>query len=117
MRSTMEIGLRNDLIANYQLQLAMEEAATDQKLATYKIHKTVDWDGLKVLFVSFEIDGVTKHDTAHLAKDAATGYWIPGDGIAASRTFSKISEQLDGRPVRRDPIEEMAREWRERGSN
>ena len=44
---------------------------------TLEIERERNFQGKKILFVTWEEDGVTKHAVRAVEKDAETGYWIP----------------------------------------
>ena len=74
--SSLAITLNADIRAMMDLQ-RLKDRHAKEKRATLKIHRDADYEGKKILFISFKEDGITQRDTEAFEKHADTGLWFP----------------------------------------
>ena len=75
--SVLELGANNDIGSSLALQRLLGQRAVEEKLRTIGVHKEAEWRGEKILFVSYEKNGIKKYATEAFSKDAETGFWQP----------------------------------------
>lgn len=74
--SSLAIDINADIRAMLDLQ-RLKSRNSKEKRETLKIHRDADYQGKKILFISFKQNGITKYDTEAVEKDAETGLWFP----------------------------------------
>jgi len=75
-RSAMEVAANADLRAFMELLLKQEEYQLKEKLQTFEIHKDAEFQGKKLLFVSFKRDGIGQKRVEAMEKNATNGKWF-----------------------------------------
>jgi hypothetical protein len=75
LKSQIEMALNNDIRAAIELETMRSRKAAKEKLNTLKIHKESEYGGKKILFISFEKNGILKYDIESFEKDADSGLW------------------------------------------
>ena len=75
--STIQLELNNDIGTSLALKRLFSQRTLEEKLRTIAIHKEAEWRDKKILFVSYEENGIKKYDTEAFTKDAQTGFWEP----------------------------------------
>jgi hypothetical protein len=98
MRSHLQISANHDVRA--LIELASIESDAEAKLKSLKVHKQAEYRGRKILFVSFDKDGVGTHDIEGFEKHADTGFWFP------RATYSFDIEDQD--------LKKSIQEWKEK---
>ena len=74
--SGLEIGANNDFRAQAELmRVGSFGREMKEKLKTIKVHREAEWHGKKILFISYEKNGITEYETRAFEKDAETGLW------------------------------------------
>ena len=61
-----------------QEEIRRNSPKAKEKLRTLEIKKEAEWMGTKLLFTSFEEDGIKKFNVAAFEKDANSGLWFSG---------------------------------------
>lgn len=74
-RSTLQMTLNRDILAQIQFNWAIEAKGIQEKLNTLKVAKERAYGGKKLLFIEFEEDGVPKREVVTLEKNASSGFW------------------------------------------
>jgi hypothetical protein len=69
------------------------------------VHKEAEWKGNKVLFVSYEENGIKKYVTEVFSKDAETGFWQPPSSLPFSYYVGSENDSLST----------MMKTWTEKG--
>lgn len=76
--SSMEIDLNGDMLASFELtQLTLGADKAKERIETLKVHQEREWCGNKILFISYDEDGIQRYQTKAFSKNAETGLWIP----------------------------------------
>jgi hypothetical protein len=75
--SQAQIQLRHDVRAALELQALTAGGNLQEKVNTLEVNKEADWNGVRILFVSYREDGVKRYETAGFEKNARTGLWAP----------------------------------------
>jgi hypothetical protein len=68
---------KKDARALMELDMLRSGRDPEAMAETLKIEREQTFQGKKILFVTWEEDGVEKHGVRAVEKDAETGYWIP----------------------------------------
>jgi hypothetical protein len=84
VKSLAAARANNDVLVMIELDQLQSDRFAAEKLRTLEIKKEVTSNGKKVVFVSYLEDGVKKHDTVSVEKDADSGLWIPARFSAVS---------------------------------
>ena len=103
--SELEIELNTDIRAQFELMSLSGNRELEEKLKTLKVHKEAEWQGKKVLFISYEQNGIKEYDTEGSEKDAETGFWT--SAYVGAYAVKDDNERLAA----------MITEWEERGSD
>lgn len=98
--SQLRMTESNDLRAFLELQRIKEGTKPQEKLKTIQFFTESEYKGAKLLFVSFEEDGIKKYDVLGFQKNAGTGLWYPDD----VSTYEATNSGLD--------VSTMIRSWR-----
>jgi ribosomal protein S27AE len=77
LESRMKMELNQDIRAMMEFQIRVRGKKEKERLATLEVRKEAEYQGKKILFIAFKVDGVNKYDTESFEKDASTGFWIP----------------------------------------
>lgn len=104
LMSQCEIMAHNDIRAQFELPNRPIARLYKEFLKNLKVHREAEWQGKKILFITFEMNGIEDYETEAFEKDAETGFWMN-----ASATADAV-ERDDKR------LAVMMREWKERGS-
>ncbi len=100
LRSELKMQLNQDIRARIQLDAMKKGKTVREKLETLKVHRTSDYAGKKLLFVSFTDNGISKYDVEAAEKDADTGMWL--------HTFVSIYDIEDS------ALQEAAERWEDK---
>lgn len=106
LKSNLEMNANADFTSLLYLQGIEHGRRAAESLQSLRIHKTVEYQGQKVLFISYQENGLPKFDTPAFEKDAESGLWIP-QGTATLSYFKK-DEDLT-------PLEASIKSWRAQG--
>ena len=75
--SLAEMGANNDVLAQRELMNLSDSLEMKERLKTLKVNKEAEWKGKKILFISYDRNGLTRYDTSIFEKDDKTGFWLP----------------------------------------
>lgn len=75
--SDLAISINLDMRAARDIDRLMNLKKWEEKRNTLKIHRDANYQGKKILFISFKENGITKYDIEAVEKDAETGLWFP----------------------------------------
>jgi hypothetical protein len=75
--SQLKIEVNKDIRAGIDLAQIRVGELTKEKLNTIKVHKESTYRGQKLLFVSFEENGISQYTVEGFEKHAETGWWLP----------------------------------------
>ena len=112
--STAQIMGEGQLQAGFEMIEVMEDRG-NPNLSTVQVHKSVDWKGGKLLFVSYEANGGTQYETPLYTKDAETGFWHETQMGIGGAGFRSIANELNGIKTEADRIHDMADKWCRQG--
>ncbi|HET6878702.1 MAG TPA: hypothetical protein VFI31_00935 [Pirellulales bacterium] len=73
--SLLQLQADNDIGSSIALERLYGQRAIQEKLRTISVFKEAEWRGNKILFVSYESDGMKKYSMESFTKDADTGLW------------------------------------------
>jgi hypothetical protein len=100
--SSLAIQINGDIRALMDLQ-RLQSRYAQEKRETLKVHRDAEYQGKKILFISFKENGITKYETEAVEKDAETGLWFPAyvspygmDDAALERTIKAWGNRTDG---------------------
>ncbi|HZN36619.1 MAG TPA: hypothetical protein VFB80_22470 [Pirellulaceae bacterium] len=80
------------------------------KLRTLEFRKESEFRGKKILFISYEENGIRKHDIQSFEKDAETGAWK-----SAYASITSVFEGSDETPDEKK-LRGMIKKWRDSGA-
>ncbi|MGD8453606.1 MAG: hypothetical protein PVJ57_17465 [Phycisphaerae bacterium] len=98
LRSGLECSINGDIRAGIELQQTVSMKRDAEQLRTLKIHKEANYRGTKILFISYEQDGIPRHGISSYEKDADSGLWF--------ETY--LSEYS----IDDDALEQVIKEWK-----
>ena len=90
--SLAEMGANNDILAEEELRSLSNSLKMKERLKTLKVNKEVEWKGKKILFISYDRNGLTRHETPIFEKDDKTGFWLPARRVSTSEIRSDDHE-------------------------
>lgn len=93
------------LVGNPRVARALVE-----KRRTVEVHRETEWKGNKVLFISFEENGIKKRTVEFYEKDAETGLFWPNLGAS----FGMIADQISNDPAAK-AMAERVKNWTDKG--
>lgn len=102
--SSLKIWLEGDLRALIELSALTEHKAAREQLQTLEVRREAEWHGTKILFLSYEREGVKKFETVGFEKHADTGFWMRHD--VSDWDFGKDDKDLA----------DQIKAWRKNGS-
>ena len=76
-RSSLQMARDGNIQALIEIEQLKHGTTTREKLKSLTVHRSSSYQGKKVLFISYTENGIDKHDTAAVEKDADTGLWTP----------------------------------------
>jgi hypothetical protein len=108
-----QMALELDLFAQIQFQAKVDRPILEEYLQTLEVKKEADFEGKKILFVSFAQNGVKTFKTEEMQKDTQTGIWY-------RTAFAKITKKNTpfsriGGPDERTPLEKQIERWENQG--
>ncbi len=77
LASHLRMESHPDIRAEIELAQLRHGKTAEEKRRTIKVHKESSHGGKKLLFVSFEENGISTYDIEAFEKDADTGWWFP----------------------------------------
>jgi hypothetical protein len=80
--------MNEDVRAALQYQAMTENP--EERLKTLKVHRQAAYQGTQILFVSYEQDGVPKHDIEAFERDAKSGFWFKRSKSGPDRVFGEL---------------------------
>jgi hypothetical protein len=95
LQSQLQIDANSDLRAAIELQRAKNGRAEQEKRDTVKVHRESSYEGKKILFISYNENGLPKHEIAAFEKDAETGFWFPGYVSTYKMNDSALESAID----------------------
>jgi len=87
-----------DLRAKMQLtQLHRGSKTIAERLKTLEVRKEAEWNGKKILFISFEEKGIKHYEAQGFEKDAESGLWMPShvDAFTVGRDNRPLADQME----------------------
>jgi len=84
LRSMWEIQESMDIRAQIELSRLRSGDHGEEKLKTFEVRRMDEFQGKKILFISYEEDGLKKYECVGFEKDAGTGLWFPSHVSAYS---------------------------------
>lgn len=107
--SSGQMVLDNNWRAMMELNSHGRQRQLAEMLQTLRVHKEAEWRGHKLLFVSYDENGVPKHSVESFTKNAETGLWQ-----TSTIRFEIVSASLDGSKDA-EPLSEMISLWEDKG--
>lgn len=77
LRSVLSMRKNGEFTALRSFDVAFNSSVIDEKLQTLTIHKVREYDGRRILFVSYKERGDEKFATEAYIRDAHSGLWGP----------------------------------------
>lgn len=77
LRSVLTMRKKGEFTALRSFDVAFNSAVIEEKLSTLQVHKIREYDGRRILFVSYKERGDEKFATEAYIRDADSGYWGP----------------------------------------
>lgn len=77
MRSVLQMRKEGQFTALRSFDVAFNSAVIEEKLSSLQIEKVREYDGRRILFVTYRERGDTKHGTEAYIRDAHSGLWGP----------------------------------------
>ena len=77
LRSFTDLRVSGSIRAQIELGRLIDGKKLQEKSKTLKVHSESNYQGKKILFVSFMENGIPKNDIEAFEKDADTGLWFP----------------------------------------
>jgi hypothetical protein len=77
LKSVLTMRKNGEFTALRSFDVAFNNAVIDEKISTLKIEKTLEYDGRRILFISYKERGDTKYATEAYIRDAHSGLWGP----------------------------------------
>lgn len=96
--SELKIEQAQDVRAELQLaQLRRGPKKIAERLKTLEVRKETEWNGKKILFISFEENGIKHYDVRGFEKDAESGLWMPShvDAFTVGRDNRPLADQME----------------------
>jgi predicted Zn finger-like uncharacterized protein len=75
LRSQDEVQVNRDIRAQLEYMEQIEGPKLKERLKTLEVKKEAQWGSKTILFISFEEEGVKKHQIASFEKHAKSGLW------------------------------------------
>jgi hypothetical protein len=76
LNSQLQIQQNKDIRALMELSDLTDGPRLKEKMETLQVTREADWKNIKVLFVSYNEKGKTKHDVEGFEKNADCGLWV-----------------------------------------
>jgi|GEM_PF-3299500 len=77
LRSVLSMRKNGEFTALRSFDVAFNSSVIDEKLQSLTIHKVREYDGRRILFVSYKERGDEKYATEAYIRDAHSGLWGP----------------------------------------
>lgn len=77
LRSVLTMRKKGEFTALRSFDVAFNSAVIDEKLQSLQIHKVREYDGRRILFISYKERGDEKYATEAYIRDANSGLWGP----------------------------------------
>jgi hypothetical protein len=77
LTSELQVSVARDVRAQLDLAQLKSGKAEQEKLNTVKIERESDYQGKKILFISYQENGLPKYGISAFEKHTDTGYWLP----------------------------------------
>ena len=77
LRSITDIRVSGNIRAQIEISRLIDGKKMQEKSKTIKVHSESNYQGKKLLFVSFTENGLPKNDIEAFEKDTDTGFWFP----------------------------------------
>jgi hypothetical protein len=108
--SYLKMEENQDYRAILEDKLKFDAKRTAEKAKTLEICKESEWQGNKILFCSFDENGIKKHDVCSFEKHADSGTWRQNSRYI-NLGFAAINGSADEKR-----LNEMIKSWQERGT-
>lgn len=89
--SQLDMVLNQDFRAMQEIDFLRSGSTPQEMRDTLKVHKESNYQGKKLLFISYERNGLPHYDVESFEKDADTGLWFP----AYVSTYNMDDEALE----------------------
>lgn len=76
LRSTIDMRGSGDIRAHIEMEQLQLGKKNEEKGKTLKVHSESNYQGKKIVFVSFKENGITRNDIATFEKEADSGLWF-----------------------------------------
>jgi hypothetical protein len=73
--SSLKMEAEGDVFSQLELARAFNKSSVEEYLSTFQVQRQSDWKGKRLLFVSYTLNWMPKHEVAALEKDTSTGWW------------------------------------------
>ncbi|MEK6239077.1 MAG: hypothetical protein N2C14_30545 [Planctomycetales bacterium] len=93
--SELEMEIRQDIRAQLDRQRMQRDNRLEEMFETLKVHKESTHEDQRLLFVSFEKNGITMYDVRAFKKDADTGYWFTKFLLPSSIDDSVLKKAIE----------------------
>lgn len=77
MRSVLTMRKNGEFTALRSFDVAFNSSVIDEKLSSLKVHQIREYDGRRILFLSYKERGDDKYATEAYIRDAESGFWGP----------------------------------------
>ncbi|RJP85215.1 MAG: hypothetical protein C4518_16445 [Desulfobacteraceae bacterium] len=74
-KSILQMKMNKDILAQIQLDAAINGRKIKEQLETIKVHKTREHGGKTILFIESNDAGLPKKKVVSMEKDAGSGFW------------------------------------------
>lgn len=108
MTSRIKIELNGDLRASLELDRLLHRRKWEEELKTIEVSDQFEYGGRVLVLYSVSEDGMKKHRSTWMEKDAMSGFWH------ISNTYIGPSIQPPGSNVPEEPVFRKMREWHEK---
>ena len=95
MDSSLAINLNTDIRAMMEMERVKSGKKLKEKRDTLKVHRDAEYQGKKILFISFNENGIEKHEVEGFEKDAESGMWFPAYVSKYSMTDAPLKKSAE----------------------
>ena len=95
LRSQLEMEINKDLRAMLELGKLRSVKYNREKLETIRVHDEAEYQGKKLLFVSFKKNSILQYDMAAFEKDAECGLWFRSYVLTSSMEDEGLKAKIE----------------------
>lgn len=110
--SQLTILSEGDIRAVFELQRERQQQDTNfaEQLQTLEVRKDAEWQGSKILFITYLQGGIRRYATESFTKDADSGKWMS----SSISTFALVAAEISGTPGA-TALKAMMEKWEKNG--